>query len=59
MEVLEPGCRKIRVTPRLGSLEWAEGSLPDTVFLCLSGMRKLDGSVESDIKAPDEVEVVR
>ena len=60
VEVLEPGCRKIRVTPQLGSLEWAEGSFPTPygpVFV--RHEKKADGSVESDIKAPDEVEVVR
>ena len=60
VEVLEPGCRKVRVTPHLGDLEWAEGTFPTPYGnISLRHERRPDGSVKSVVRAPKGVKVVR
>ena len=60
VEILEPGCRKVRITPHLGDLEWAEGTFPTPYGqIEIRHTRNADGKVTSKIKAPKEVKVVR
>jgi hypothetical protein len=55
---LEPGCRRLRVAPNLGDLQWAEGSLP-TPFgpVHVRHEKAADGTVRSKIDAPEGVTV--
>lgn len=60
VQVLEPGCKKVKITPHLGDLKWVEGSFPTPYGdIVIKHTRKADGTVVSDIKAPEGVEVVR
>ena len=60
VEILEPGCRKVRITPHLGDLEWAEGTFPTPYGqIEIRHARNADGKVTSKIKAPKGVTVVR
>lgn len=60
VEILEPGCRKVRITPHLGDLEWAEGTFPTPYGVIeIKHTRNADGKVTSKIKAPKGVKVVR
>ena len=60
VEILEPGCRKVRITPHLGDLEWAEGTFPTPYGqIEIRHARNADGKVTSKIKAPKGVKVVR
>ena len=60
VEILEPGCKKVRITPRLGDLEWAEGTFPTPYGqIEIRHTRNADGKVTSKIRAPKEVKVVR
>ncbi|MBO5893230.1 MAG: alpha-L-rhamnosidase [Alistipes sp.] len=60
VEILEPGCRKVRITPHLGDLEWAEGTFPTPYGVIeIKHTRNDDGKVTSKIKAPKGVKVVR
>lgn len=59
IQVLEPGCKKIKVEPHLGDLQWAEGSYPTPVgVLYVKHTRGAGGKIRSVIKAPKGVEVV-
>lgn len=59
IKVLEPGCRRIALEPQLGDLDWAEGSYPTPHgILTVSHRRRSDGSVDSQVQAPDSVEVI-
>jgi hypothetical protein len=60
IEVLEAGCRKIRVAPHLGDLAWAEGTFP-TPFgaLYVKHTRTAGGKVVSEIKAPKGIVIIR
>lgn len=56
IRVLEPGCRKIKIEPHLGDLEWAKGSYPTPYGdVVVSHVKKEDGSVESQVQVPEGV----
>ena len=60
VEILEPGCRKVRITPHLGDLEWAEGTFPTPYGVIeIKHTRNADGTISSKIKAPKGVKVVK
>lgn len=60
IEVLAAGCKKVRINPHLGDLKWVEGSYPTPYGpIQLKHVKLADGTVESIIMAPDEVEIVR
>ena len=53
VEVKEPGCRKLVITPHLGRLKWAEGTFPTPLgAVSIRHERRPDGSVKSTVKAP-------
>ncbi|MGF7033658.1 hypothetical protein J2T17_004606 [Paenibacillus mucilaginosus] len=57
---LEPGCRTVRVAPQLGDLTWAEGTFPTPHGIVrVKHTKRPDGTVHSDITAPEGVTVVR
>lgn len=56
VEVLEPGCRRLRITPNLCGLSWAEGSYPTPFGVVqIRHSMRTDGSVETDVQAPEGV----
>ncbi len=60
IQPIAAGCKVIRVKPNLGDLTFAEGSYPTPLGVVrVRHERKPDGTVTSDIKAPDGVKVVR
>lgn len=60
IEVLEPGCKTIRITPSLGSLQWAEGSYPTPLgIIKVRHDKQSDGSIRSKIEAPKGVKIIR
>jgi hypothetical protein len=60
IQVVEPGCKKVKIDPRLGDLDWAKGTFPTPLGLIrVSHTRQADGSVQSEIRVPDGVEVIQ
>ncbi|MBP3601095.1 MAG: alpha-L-rhamnosidase [Alistipes sp.] len=60
VEVVEAGCKVVRITPHLGELEWAKGSFPTPYGdIIISHERKADGSVKSKIDAPRGVKIIK
>ncbi len=60
IQPVEVGCKTVRVKPYLGDLPWAEGSFPTPLgVIRVRHERQADGSVKSDIQAPDGVKIVR
>lgn len=60
VEIIEPGCKKVCITPHLGDLKWAEGFYPTPYGQIYIRHEKLpDGTVKTSIKAPKGVKVVR
>lgn len=60
IEILEPGCKKVRICPDLGDLEFAEGTYP-TPYGVIRVRHEKDGAgkIISTIDAPAEVEIIQ
>ena len=60
IEVIGPGCRKVRITPHLGDLEWVEGTFP-TPFgnITVSHRKQPDGKVKTTVDAPKQVKIIK
>jgi hypothetical protein len=60
VEPLEPGCRRVRLAPRLGHLSWAEGSYPTPLGpIVVRHERRPDGTIGSTVKSPKGIKVER
>ena len=60
VEVIEPGCKTVRILPNLGDLEWVEGSYPTPYgTIKIRHEKRPDGKIASKIDAPSGVKVVR
>lgn len=59
VEILEPGCSKVRITPHLGDLEWAEGTFPTPHgSIHVRYEKQADGSIHTDVTVPEGVELI-
>ena len=60
VQVVEPGCKVVRIKPNLGNLQWVEGTFPTPHgIIKIRHDKQPDGSVKSSINAPDEVKILR
>lgn len=58
VNIVEAGCKKVRISPDLGSLEWVKGTYPTPYGVIEIEHKKVNGEVVSTIKAPAGVEIV-
>jgi hypothetical protein len=59
IHVVEPGSKTIRITPHLGDLEFADGTFPTPYGVVSVRHTKLsDGSISSEVDAPEEVKII-
>ena len=59
IEPVEPGCRKVRVKPHLGRLQWAEGNFPTPLgTIHVRHERTPDGDITSTIDAPEGIQII-
>jgi alpha-L-rhamnosidase len=60
VQVLEPGCKVIRIRPNLGDLTFAEGTFPTPYGIVkIKHFRLKSGKIETTVKAPAGVKVLR
>lgn len=59
VEILEPGCKRVRVKPNPGNLRFIKGTYPTPYGNIEIYAEKKNGEVVTDIKAPDGVIVER
>ena len=60
IQVVEPGCKVIRINPNLGDLQWVEGTFPTPYgIITVRHEKQSDGSVKSTVDAPDEIKLLR
>lgn len=58
--VEEAGCKKLRIEPHLGDLEYAKGTYPTPYgVVTISHTKLADGTVQTEIDAPAGVEIVK
>jgi hypothetical protein len=59
VNILAPGCKTIKIEPHLGDLQWVEGTYPTPYGLIyIKHTKDANGDVKSEIKAPDEIEIL-
>ena len=59
IQILEPGCKKVKVEPHLGDLEWAKGAYPTPYgIIRVEHEKQRDGSVSTKVEAPEGVEII-
>lgn len=60
VEILEPGCKKVRISPHLGNLQWAKGTYPTPYGqIKVHHQKQADGTVKSFIEVPKGVKVAK
>lgn len=59
IEILEPGCRKVKISPHLGDLKWLDVTYPTPFGKIKLAAQQENGTVKVEIDAPDGVEIVR
>ena len=60
VEILEPGCKKVRISPHLGNLQWAKGTYPTPYGqIKIHHQKMTDGTVKSSIEVPKGVKLVK
>jgi hypothetical protein len=58
IEILEPGCKVLKITPHLGDLKWAEGTFPTPQgVLKVRHEKQPDGSINTTLQAPPGVKI--
>lgn len=59
VKIVEPGCSTVEVKPHLGDLQWARGTYPTPYgSIEIFCEKQSDGTVKTDVKAPEEVKVL-
>ena len=60
VQVLEPGCKVIRVQPHLGDLKFVEGTFPTPYGVVkMKHTRQANGKIITEINAPKQVKVIK
>lgn len=59
VEIVDAGCKTLRITPHLGDLEWTEGTFPTPLgIVYIKHVKGADGKIVSTVKAPDGIKVI-
>ncbi|MEN3322133.1 alpha-L-rhamnosidase C-terminal domain-containing protein [Mariniflexile soesokkakense] len=59
IQIMEPGCKTLKIEPHLGSLKWVEGSFPTPLGVVKVKHTKLaNGKIESQIDAPKGIKIL-
>ncbi len=60
IKILEPGCAVVKIEPKLGDLQWAEGTFPTPHGLIkVRHDKNEDGSIKTTVTAPEAVKILR
>ena len=55
IEIIEPGCRKVRIQPQLGHLQWVEGTYPTPYGVISVEAKRVGDQVITDVQLPEGV----
>lgn len=60
IQVMEPGCRAIKIEPHLEDLTFAEGTFPTPYgVVTVKHTKQPNGTIQSEINGPKEVRIIR
>jgi len=57
VQVLEPGCKTVKIAPCLGDLEWVKGTYPTPYGIIEIEHRKENGTIKTKVNAPAGVTI--
>ena len=59
VQILEAGCKVVKIEPHLGDLEWVKGSYPTPYGeLIISHKKREDGTIHTEVQAPTEIKII-
>ena len=58
IEILEPGCKKLKISPNLGNLEWIKITYPTPYGIVKIDASLENGELKTEISAPAEVKII-
>ena len=59
VNVVEPGCRAVRIDPHLGDLDWVEGTYPTPLgVIRVRHEKRADGRISSELDIPKGIKLV-
>jgi len=60
VQVMEPGCKAIRVRPHLGDLSFVEGTFPTPYGIVkIKHLKGPDGKIKSTVQAPKQIKIIK
>jgi hypothetical protein len=60
VNVMEPGCKVIKIEPHLGDLSYAEGTFPTPMgIVTIKDTKQPDGKIKIDVNAPKGVKIIK
>jgi hypothetical protein len=60
VQILEPGCKVVKIEPHLGNLQWVEGTFPTPLGLIrIRHDKQADGKIKTKISAPDGIKIIQ
>ncbi len=60
VQVIEAGCKVLKITPNLGDLEWVEGTFPTPYGIVkIKHTKNSNGTISSKIDAPRGVKIIK
>lgn len=57
IQILEAGCKKISVKPKLGKLKWAKGTYPTPYGVVYVDVKREGEKIITDVRTPEGVEI--
>jgi len=60
VQVIEAGCKTLKITPHLGKLDWVEGTYPTPLgVVAIKHVKNPDGTIMTDVKAPAGIKIIQ
>ena len=60
INIVEPGCKAVKIDPHLGDLEWVEGTYPTPLgVIKVRHEKKADGSIDSEVDIPKGIKLIK
>lgn len=58
VEILEPGCTKVKISPKLGDLNWVKGTYPTPYGIIRISATRNGDKIVTKVEVPDEIELI-
>ncbi len=59
IQIVEPGCKTLKIEPHLGKLEWVEGTFPTPEgVVTVKHTKQPDGKIKTEVDAPKGIKII-